>query len=484
MLRPSRPMRRSINGQQRKSSNTQCVQGSLLSRRISCNSQVALTCSAAASDAGRAATAPPGPSACPNAVAKFSTPPPSSGYCAAESYNGDDDVRRLPPAQWLTSSCPGTTADFIDGVATAAAAATTVNNADPVGGRSEQPSSAPTVSRPQYSCLNGILEDIDRQPCMPKTAQRLFTSAEIVTLRSEARRVYTSKLKIEEQKNLFAEEAVARSLLAEAALGQIAAIRDLAKEAYDFRMQAASAAALPFLYLEERINRRVTQEYAQREKQLRQEGREAWRLQVMREEAAAEEASRREVERRAETNRFGAAVTFIIVQEAKVRKCLEDQIANFWEVFAQEEANGQAEAERLALERFNNSPEQRAIREARERREQKQARRTAKLLKLFENQQKGFVKGCRHGTGGVSLFVGDAAAKICRRCRVKWDADLGYYVSLDFAVKMHPPPPPPPPSSTTLTGTDVKKVSPASKQSPAEVAKNVGVLPPLKGASK
>lgn len=315
---------------------------------------------------------------------------------------------------------------------------------------------------------------------MPKSAQRLFTSAEVSTLRSEAQQTYTRRKRAEAQKELIAAEAEARSLLAEAALDQIAAVRELQEEEREWRTRAVSAAALPVQYLEQRIRRRIDEEYGQQDAQLRQEGRNAWRLRVELETAASVDASTREAERRAATHRFRAALTFIIVQEMELRKLLASESAKFWETFAQEEAEGKADAEHRAVVRFLNTPEQLALAAAREKRERRRALRTAKLLKLFQEQQEGFVKGCRHGTGGVSLFVGDAPKKVCGRCRVKWDEDLGYYVSIDRAVKMHPPPPP----ITAAADADIKAASHAAKRAPAEAAKSGCVLPSLKKTLK
>ncbi|CAG9576499.1 hypothetical_protein_-_conserved [Leishmania major strain Friedlin] len=470
MIRLSQPLRRSIDGRRRESNSSQSSKVSMASRRLSCRSHEASALFSTAPAARCANTAPPGPAELPDAEVTSAVSLPSLRSCTAEAYKVSD-LRSVHPPQQLTSPFLATAVDF---VGTAAAVTDTVESyAD---GRTKEPSSPRKISTSHYACLHALFNGTNRQPCMSKSAQRLFTSAEVSTLRSEAQQTYARRKRTEEQKELIAAEAEARSLLAEGALDQIAAVRELQEEERVSRMRAVSAAALPVQYLEQRIRRRIDEEYAQQDAQLRQEGRDAWRLRVELETAASVDASMHEVERRAAAHRFRAALTFIIVQEMELRKLVEAESAKFWETFAQEEAEGKADAEHRALVRFLNTPEQLALAAAREKRERRRALRTAKVLKLFKEQQEGFVKGCRHGTGGVSLFVGDAPKKVCGRCRVKWDEGLGYYVSIDRTVKMHPPPPP----ITAAADADAKTASHAAKRAPAEAAKSGCVLPPLK----
>ncbi|CAC9497127.1 hypothetical protein conserved [Leishmania donovani] len=471
MLRPSQPLRRSIDGWRRESNSSQSSKVSMTSRRLSCRSHEASALFSTASAARCANTAPPGPAALPDAEVTSAVSLPSLRSCTAEAYKVSD-LRSVHRPQQLTPPFLATAADFVD----SGAAAVTDKVESYADGRTKEPSSPRKISTPHHACLQVFFDGTNRQPCMPKSAQRLFTSAEVSTLRSEAQQTYTRRKRTEEQKELIAAEAEARSLLAEAALDQIAAVRELQEEERESRMRAVSAAALPVQYLEQRIRRRIDEEYAQQDAQLRQEGRDAWRLRVELETAASVDASTREVERRAATHRFRAALTFIIVQEMELRKLVEAESAKFWETFVQEEAEGKADAENRALVRFLNTPEQLALAAAREKRERRRALRTAKLLRLFQEQQEGFVKGCRHGTGGVSLFVGDAPKKVCGRCRVKWDEGLGYYVSIDRTVKIHPPPPP----ITAAAEADVKTASHAAKRASAEAAKSGCLLPPLK----
>nr|CAJ2475303.1 unnamed protein product [Leishmania braziliensis] len=474
MLRPSRPLRRSIDGQRRESSSSQSSKGSMASQRISCRFHETSSSFATTSTASCATAAPPGPAAVPDSEMTLAVPLPSLHSCRAGAYKVSGLRRVHSPPQGLTSSVSA--ADCMDNVASAVASSVKSNS----DGHSGQPSSSLKVSTPHYACLQRVFDGTVRQSCVPKSAQRLFTSAELSMLRNEARRTYTHRRSMEEQKELVVAEAEARSLLAEVALDHIAAVWELHRTECECRMRAASAAMLPVQCLEQRIRRRINEEDAQRDEQLRQEGRVAWRLQVELEKTAAADTGTREVERRAASHRFGAALTFITVQEIKLRKAVEAASAKFWGTFAQEVAEGKADAEHRALVRFLNTPEQLALAAAREQRERKRARRTARLLKLFEDQQKGFVNGCRHGTGGVSLFVGDTVKKVCGRCRVKWDEGIGYYVSIDRTVKTHPPPPP----ITAEADAEANTASPVGKQPPAEVVKCGSVLPPVKKGLK
>ncbi|KAG5476476.1 hypothetical protein LSCM1_04183 [Leishmania martiniquensis] len=471
MLRPSRPLRRSINEQWTESSSSQRAKGFLASRRVSCRSHAASNSSGSC-----AAAAPAGPAADPNAEAFSAVPLISVGPCTGEVYN-ESDLCEVHLVQRLTSSFPAIAADIVDA---AAAAADDKSAGSYVHELSTHTPSPLKVETPHYTCLNALLDSADRRPRIPKSGQRLFTSAEVSVLRSEARQAYMRRRRMEERKGLMAAEAEARSLLTDAALDQIAGVRARQTEERESLMRAASTAALPVQYLEQRIRHRIIEEDLKRDEHLRQEGRDAWRLQVQLSKAASEGLSVREVERRAATYRFSAAVTFIIVQEIELRKCVEAESAKCWETLAQEEAQGRADAEQRALVRFLNSPEQLALAAARERRERKRALRTAKLLKLFQEQQEGFVNGCRHGTGGLSLFVGEAPKKACTRCRVKWDENLGYYVSMDRTVKIHSPPSP----ITSAAGAGAKPAPPAAKRPAAEASKHVSVLPPLKETLK
>ncbi|GET89538.1 hypothetical protein, conserved [Leishmania tarentolae] len=472
MFRPAKPLRRSIDGRRSESTINQSSRASMSSRRLSYRSLDASASLSTATAARCANTAPPELAEAADAEVTSTAVLPSLHPCTAEVYKVSD-LRSVHPPQPLTSFSLGMAADFVDSAAAVAVADCAESYAD---GHPKEPSSPLKITTPHYACLHGFWDDTKRLPCMPKSAQRLFTSDEVSTLRSEALQTYMRRKRMEEQRELIAAEEEARSLLSEAAVDQIAAVRELQKEELQLRMRAVSEAALPVQYLEQRIRRRIDEEYAQQDEQLRQEGRAAWRLRVEVETATLVDTRTYVAERRAAIHRFRAALTFIIVQEMDLRKHVEAESAKFWEKFAQEEAEGKADAEHRALVRFLNTPEQLALAAAREKRERKRALRTAKLLKLFQEQQEVFVKGCRHGTGGVSLFVGDAPKKMCGRCRVKWDENLGYYVSLDHTVKTHPPPPP----ITAAADTEIETASRAAKRPPARTSKKGSVLPPLK----
>ncbi|KAG5502227.1 hypothetical protein GH5_05180 [Leishmania sp. Ghana 2012 LV757] len=473
MLRPSRPLRRSIDEQRREGGSSQSAKGFLVSRRIGRRSHAASTLFTTASAGGCTTMAPAAPAAVPNAEAMSAVPLPSLDSCSDGVCNASD-LRGGHPPQRLTSSFPTTAADTVD-----AAAAVRKSAESYTYGSSKHASSPLKVATTHYTCLNVLFDRTDKQPHIPKSGPGLFTSTEVLELRSEARQAYARRRRMEERRQLIASEAEARSGVAGAALDQIAAVRELHKEERESLMRAASDAALPVQYLEQRIRHRIIEEDAKRDGQLRQEGRDAWRLHVQLCKEASEDLSARVVAYRAATHRFRAALTFIVVQEIELRKCVEVESAKCWEALVQEEAEGRADAERRALVRFLSSPEQLALTAAREQRERKRARRAAKLLRLFQEQQDGFVNGCRHGTGGLSLFVGGAPKKVCRRCRVKWDENLGYYVSMDRTMKIHSPPSP----LTAAVGAGVKTAPPAVKQSVAEAAKGVSVLPPLKERS-
>lgn len=347
-------------------------------------------------------------------------------------------------------------------------------------GRPRLPSSAPVVpSKPQYICLHDPDEGGAARPCMPESGQRLFTSGEVSSLRREARQTYAQRQRAEERRAVTIAEKEARTLLTDAAIGQLAAVRAMERDAREAHMRAASEAALPVQYLEQRIRQRIHADYAATDAALREEGREAWRTQVELLKTEKEGAAEREAERRAAVHRFSAAATFVMVQERTSRQEVVDAEMTFWDTLAPAEAESRAEAERLALERFLNTPEQLALAAAREQRERQHARRVAKLTKLFQTQQDGFINGCRHGTGGSSLFAGPNAKKLCGRCRVKWDEELGYFVSIDRAVKIHPPPPPPA-ITADADGAAAAARSPAAKSAQSSVAPRSSVFPPLK----
>ncbi|KAG5476758.1 hypothetical protein CUR178_03932 [Leishmania enriettii] len=473
MLRPSRPLRRSIDEQRREGGSSESAKGFLVSRRIGRRTHATSTLFTTASAGGCTTMEPAGPAAVPNAEAMSAVPPPSLDSCA-DGMRNTSDIRGGHPPRRLTSSFPTTAADTVDAAAAVRKSAESYTYGSP-----KHASSPLKVETQHYTCLDVLLDRTDQQPHIQKSGQRLFTSIEVLELRREARQAYARRRRMEEQRQLIASEAEARSVLAGAALDQIAAVRELYKEERDSLIRAASDAALSVQYLEQRIRHRIIEEDAKRDEQLRQEGRDAWRLHVQLCNESSEDLSARVVAHRAATHRFRAALTFIVVQEIELRKCVEVQSAKCWEALVQEESEGRVDAERRALVRFLSSPEQLAQMAAREQRERKRARRTAKLLRLFQEQQDGFVNGCRHGTGGLSLFVGGAPKKVCRRCRVKWDENLGYYVSMDCTVRIHSPPSP----LTAVVGTGVKTAPPAVKQSAAEAAKSVSVLPPLKERS-
>ena len=298
-----------------------------------------------------------------------------------------------------------------------------------------------TLPRLQRGVVNPSTLQQEQHPRLPATAQRLFTSGEIVQLRVDARLEYYRGRRLQELKDVLHEEEEQRRLVVEDAVGQAQALRAWERSDLEAVLRAKSAEALPLQLLEQRIQARITHDYAEEDAKLRQEGRAAWMEQVVREKAAATETEADEVARRATSHRFRAAVTFVIVQERTMRASLEDEAAHDWEAFVQAEEASKTEAARQAMVRFLNTPEQLAIVAARERRERRQVKAAAKQRKLFEEQQETFVKGCHHGAGGSSVFEGNAPKKICSRCRVKLDEELGYFVSLDHAVKTHPPPP-------------------------------------------
>ncbi|KPI88624.1 hypothetical protein ABL78_2292 [Leptomonas seymouri] len=282
-----------------------------------------------------------------------------------------------------------------------------------------------------------------RPPGLRVATQRFFTPGEIVQLRMDARLEYNKGRRLQERKDVIREEEQQRCLLTEDAMDQAHALHRWEREKFEALLRAQSAEALPFQFLEQRIQARIMRDYAREDAELRREGRAAWLEQLEKEKAAAIEMNTNAVERRAASHRFRAALTFIVVQERNVRTSLEEEATHHWEAFAQAEEASRADAAQRALERFLNTPEQLAIAEARERRERHEAKVFARLRKLFEGQQEKYIKGCHHATGGMSVFEGNAPKKICGRCRVKWDESLGYYVSLDRGVKIHPPPLPP-----------------------------------------
>lgn len=338
---------------------------------------------------------------------------------------------------------------------------------------------SPSAFATHNTCLIGDDETSQRASLLPTAAQRLFTSGEIDRLRADARVEYTVGRRLQERKDLVHEETQQRHLLAADAVGQIQAVRQWETEAREALMRAKSAEALPLQYLEQRIQARIASDYSKRDAELRQEGRAAWMEHVAKSKEASAEPQPSDVERRAASHRFRAALTFIVVEERNLRDALASEAARAWESFRRAEEVSKAETAQRALERFLNTPEQLAIAAARERQERKQAKLADKQRKLFQQQQDGFVKGCRHGAGGTSVFEGDAPKKICGRCRVKWDEELGFYVSIDRSVKVHHPP-----AIAKADGAAQEKKPHADAPGGRGAVPNGGPLPVLKGKAK
>jgi hypothetical protein len=423
MLRPVRPLRRSVDLSRRTSQNLQVTSTSSLLSSTTAGGDVATLSAGPAADtkpASANATFLPPPRPYLGSLRENTTFSGSQVTCGSPRGGGDNFASVKKPAAVFGL----TTGERDDASAQGSAALVSGMN-------------IPTS--PLNS--NGAELQQDRSSALPVAAQRLFTSSEIAQLRTDARLEYNRRRRLQERKEVLHDEEEQRRLLVADARSATEALLKWEKESFEALLKAKSEEAFPLQLLEMRIQARIKNDYVQEDAELRQEGRAAWMEQVAKEKAATTESETSQVERRAASHRFRAALTFIVVQERNMRMSLEEEAAQHWKGFLAAEEASRAESAHRALARFLNTPEQLALAAARERRERRQAKAEAKQRKLFQEQQDGFTKGCHHGNGGSSVFEGEVPRKICGRCRVKWDDELGYYVSLDRAVKTHPPPP-------------------------------------------
>lgn len=432
MLRPVRPLRRSVDVSRRTSQGLQSVSNVSLPSSLTGRGETTGAASLAAATGASADTQPTQRTA--------STLPPLQP-CLKEfrSKSSNYDAATRKEGCLFSSSC-NTDAAIPQTHSNTAAARKTDGVAAQANSRlAGLPLEVKTSS---YQKGSGSDLNWEQNQSLPAAAQKFLHPSEIVQLRTEARLEYYRGRRLQERKDVLHAEEEQRHFILEDARHQIEALRHWERESLEALLRAKSEEALPLQFLELRIQGRIQRDYAAADVEQRREGRAAWRTQVALEKAAAAESAAGEVERRAASHRFRAALTFVVVQEHNMRIVLEGEASEAWQSILSAEEADKAETAHRALVRFLNTPEQLASAAARERRERRQAKAAAKQRKLFEEQQASFVKGCHHGTSGTSVFQGDAAKKICGRCRVKWDDDLGYYVSLDRAVKTHPPPPP------------------------------------------
>lgn len=284
------------------------------------------------------------------------------------------------------------------------------------------------------------------------SGKKWFTPSEIALLHSQAQMEYEQKCRSLQLRSFIHEEENARMDVVVDATCQMRELQERATRGMETIMRETSLLPLPLQKLELRIKGRLTWEYHEQDMRLREEGRAAWKLETEEMEKAQVAADERNtVQRRAEKFQFGAAMTFLVVHERNLRGLLEQEVSAEWERLLGDEAADKEASDRLAHERFMNTPEQLALTAARERRDRKRQKRDARLLRLFTEQQNKFITQCHHRKDGGSLFEGPDAKVICGRCRVKLDEVVGYYVSLEKGVVIHPPPPESPTAHGELT---------------------------------
>lgn len=437
MLRPVRPLRRSVDTSSRRSSNTTSAQESAAPHRANQRSRSPLNTPALSAISGVKATTSAGFDTHLEfengaAVAVPSLQP------RLPDLQARHDCSTRPSPQRKSFHC-----SFKQGFAEMnlrAASSTTCVKGNEADTRVSCAARSPLAFETPHTRCDCDSAPSQRASALPVAARRLFTSDEIDHLRFDARVEYTQGRRLQERKNVIHEEAEQRRLISTDALGQAHALQDLEKRRREALLRAKSDEALPLLYLEQRIQARIASDYALQDTELRQQGRLAWIEQVANSKTAGAQTQTSNAERRAASHRFRAALTFIVVEERNLRSSLQAEADHNWEALLRDEEASKAETAQRALERFLNTPEQLALTAERERRERRQAKMAAKQRKLFQEQQDSFIRGCRHGAGGASVFDGEAPKKICGRCRVKLDEDLGYYVSLDRGTKTHPPP--------------------------------------------
>lgn len=186
--------------------------------------------------------------------------------------------------------------------------------------------------------------------------------------------------------------------------------------------------------LQERLDdRRFALEVVERqdEEEMKVLGREAWRHEVEETRRLEAEANERERLRQERERLERRAQVFLMTEESRARTVVEAEAAAAHEDMLEVEKAFILECERAALEAFRNSPEQLAIAAAQAKKEKKARLRAAKAKKAFEAEQKKLVTSCTHGPKNGSVFVGPKAREVCPRCRVRWDAELMCYVSMD-----------------------------------------------------
>lgn len=256
---------------------------------------------------------------------------------------------------------------------------------------------------------------------------------EVNALRIEAQREYRLRIFQYEVGELYRLERRRREELEDSATGQWDALR--AKEA-----EAAAERGIggresqTFLRLQKRMLERQTgggDDFASREAALREEGRKAWLAEVELKAQRAKDSAALACLRKEEEDQLHRAITFLICWERRDREMLLKELEADGQGLDVAFEQGSAEAVRLVQERFDSSPEQMALREEQEKKAAAARKVAARKERKFNLEQKRLVADCRHAQNGGSLFEGPGAKKVCGRCRVRFDDELGYYVSMD-----------------------------------------------------
>lgn len=285
----------------------------------------------------------------------------------------------------------------------------------------------PAAAAAMTFCGERVINDY-ASSCIQDSVRSRLKPWELTLIKGDAMEEYIRLKKASERRELERDESIARDELIDEAMSLFTAFAALRLEKEGELLNNRSLRRLL-----ERLQRRLTlqqRQHDRHEKDLLEEGRREWRREQ-------EEAARlKELEqamakwRRECEASLRAATVFLMGMEARERK---DEVAAqeaAWAALCAQGLVDRAEAERIAYERFFNSPEQVALRKEQEMKEAAANRLAKRRMKLFLKEQESFVKSCKHARGHKSYFEGAAPKKLCVSCGVKFDDELGYYVRL------------------------------------------------------
>ncbi|CAD2221253.1 hypothetical protein AGDE_14790 [Angomonas deanei] len=186
--------------------------------------------------------------------------------------------------------------------------------------------------------------------------------------------------------------------------------------------------------LEEQVSARIKlyeAELEEREEQLKEAARRAWKEEMLQRKELEEELARRAEWKKAQEKRLSAALTFIVVQEKDARRELEAEEPVDFVRLVEKEKEDRVAAEKAAYEAWLATPEGIAFEEENKKKEKKRE----KLRKQREAEQKRIIAACRHGPGGSSVFAGDNPADKCFSCGFIWDEESSLYIPVNVAGK-------------------------------------------------